>query len=206
MRAQPTKTDQATQQSTMQSPASVKPKDNQISDELSPDNVLKLQQTIGNQAVQTWLVQRQDAPAPEAEAEATSEEGIAGSHMQIEDTPETPLDAGRVGVAISYYRQRRSQYTPDIIREMQTQINSLGLSIAVDGIIGPETVQAVARFQMILTGLPNARLASTADGIDGMAGPRTLPALFPSGLATEESIEDYADAARDVEDNWEGFG
>jgi hypothetical protein len=169
---------------------------------LMPEQILSLQQTIGNQAVQRMLVQRQEAPSEEASAEP----GIAGADVAIEDTPPEPLTPQRVQLAISFYQQRKSQYTRVIIRQMQTRLNELGVPLEVDGIIGPATVQAVARFQMIFLSMPNTFLAPTDDRIDGMAGPRTLPALFPSGLASEESIEDYAADAHEIEDEWGDLG
>ena len=42
--------------------------------------------------------------------------------------------------------------------------------------------------------------------VDGMAGPRTLPALFPIGLATARSEKAFAAQVHQVEKNWAGLG
>jgi hypothetical protein len=63
-------------------------------------------------------------------------------------------------------------------------------------VIDDETVQAVARFQEA-----NPPLA-----VDGMAGPRTLPAAFPSGLADQERTEEFVGQAQAVEADWATLG
>ncbi len=160
---------------------------------LDPASIMRLQSEIGNQAVLRMIAQRDDTAA---EATAT----------ETEEEVTNPLSPARVALAISYYRQRRRDYTPEIIRQMQEQLNAIVGPIDVDGIIGPQTVQAVARYQLFFNDLPNTRLAATDDRIDGMAGPRTLPALFPQGLANGNSIREYAESAQEIEENWGDLG
>ena len=52
-------------------------------------------------------------------------------------------------------------------------------------------VQGVAQFQSI-----------SVLKVDGMAGPRTLPRLFESGLATETDRKEFVAAGKDVAANW----
>jgi hypothetical protein len=54
------------------------------------------------------------------------------------------------------------------------------------------SVQAVARFQS------NDPLLK----VDGMAGPRTLPAAFPTGLADEERLDSFVEGASEIESKW----
>jgi hypothetical protein len=101
---------------------------------------------------------------------------------------ENPLSAAQVQKAIGFYRKRSRQYTPEIISQIQA-----GVGVPETGTVDAAMVQAVARYQQV-----NSPLA-----VDGMAGPRTLPALFPSGLAEEEEVEAFAGAARGViEGDW----
>jgi hypothetical protein len=98
-----------------------------------------------------------------------------------------PLTPVQVGIAKSWYAGRRTQYTPEIIRQIQTS-----LGVGVTGIINDETVQAVARWQQ-----SNPPLK-----VDGMAGPRSLPALFSSGLARSDEMDQYVTEAKQVQTNW----
>jgi hypothetical protein len=109
------------------------------------------------------------------------------SVLQREDG-ENLLNPAQVVIAIGYYYARRAQYTPAIISQIQA-----GLGIAETGIVDEAMVQAVATYQQ----------AHPPLAIDGMAGPRTLPALFPSGLAEEAATTAYTEAARRViEGDW----
>lgn len=56
-------------------------------------------------------------------------------------------------------------------------------------------VQAVASYQM-----------SVGLAVDGMAGPRTLPAIFAQGLDTDEHEEDFAEFAVEQLNQWEDLG
>lgn len=111
-----------------------------------------------------------------------------GAETIVQRQDDQPLSATQVARALWFYRERSAQYTTEIIRQIQA-----GVGVAETGVVDETMVQAVARYQQA-----NSPLA-----VDGMAGPRTLPALFPSGLADQEAIEAYAAAARTViEGDW----
>jgi uncharacterized protein (DUF433 family) len=147
---------------------------------LSAGDVLALQRTVGNRATRGLLrltVQRLEGDTLQPAAVPS-----------IQRAGDDPLSREQVRKAIRFYRRRRSQYTEDIIKQIQA-----GVGVPETGRVNREMVQAVARYQQA-----NSPLA-----VDGMAGPRTLPALFPSGLAEEEEIEAFAGAARGViEGDW----
>ena len=84
-----------------------------------------------------------------------------------------PLDAKQVAAAISFHVRQRDRYTPAIMREIQGR-----LGVAQTGVADAATVQAIATFQQTeATEFPELK-------VDGKAGPRTLPRMFPSGLKT----------------------
>ncbi len=118
-----------------------------------------------------------------AAVELVSRRLQAAALTTIQRQPEDPLTPAQVSKAIRFYRDRSAQYTEEIIRQIQS-----GVGMAETGAVDAEMVQAVARYQVV-----NAPLH-----IDGMAGPRTLPALFPSGLAEQASVEAYTEGAREV--------
>jgi hypothetical protein len=143
---------------------------------LHPIDLLHLQNTIGNIALQRMLgdqrIQRdpveEGAPAPD-------------------DAEVKPLTPGQVVKAQSYYAIRAKQYTPDIIMQIQLQVGA-----DPTGTMDEDSVQAVARFQATHPPLK----------VDGMAGPRTLPAAFPSGLADSERTDEFVEAAQGVQADW----
>ena len=144
-----------------------------------PDNVLYLQQTIGNQAVQRLLIAREpvaeaDAPAPAAD--------VTG-----------PLSEGQVVKALSFYALDK-RYTPDIIAQIQTEVGT-----PPTGKMTPVDVQAVAKKQQEVNVGAEPKLK-----IDGMAGPRTLPSMFKFGLSEDDSVNEYTAAAKEKWDNAEG--
>jgi len=59
------------------------------------------------------------------------------------------------------------------------------------GVADEDMVQGVAQFQ-----------SENVLKVDGMAGPRTLPRLFQSGLATEADRKEFVAVGKDVEKNW----
>jgi peptidoglycan hydrolase-like protein with peptidoglycan-binding domain len=137
-------------------------------------NVLSLQRLIGNRATQN-LLQREGEDDTEAAPAASVEE--------------TPLLSPNQSVrAQSYYQQRQTEYTPDVITRIQTAV---GVTPPT-GVIDDATVQAVARFQS----------RDPLLKVDGMAGPRTLPAAFPSGLAEEDRLDSFVEGASDIESRW----
>ena len=101
-----------------------------------------------------------------------------------------PLSAAEVRQARAWYAGRTARYTPAIIKQIQERVGA-----EVDGLIGPETIQAVARHQQ--TRPPMA--------VDGIAGPRTLPDLFPHGLADKESVGAYVKGGKGIQATWATF-
>ncbi len=147
---------------------------------LTSREVSQLQRTIGNREVGILLagtVQRLEAGELQMQSEFV---------VQRED--DDPLDESQVRKAIGFYANRSTQYTEEIIRQIQA-----GVGVPETGTVDEAMVQAVARYQQ----------ANSPLWVDGMAGPRTLPALFPSGLAEQEEIETYAEEAEDIlEGDW----
>ncbi len=106
----------------------------------------------------------------------------------VQRQEDDPLTEGQVVKAIGYYHQRRGQYTETIIKQLQA-----ALGLPETGTVDEDMVQAASRWQA----------AHPPLWVDGMIGPRTLPALIPSGLAEEASIEQFAGDARSViEGDW----
>ncbi len=144
----------------------------------APDfSVLALQRLIGNRATQNVL-QREGEDGAEAAPDASVEEAPL-------------LSPNQTVIALSYYQQRRAEYTTDVISRIQTAV---GITPAT-GVMDNATVQAVARFQA----------QDPLLHVDGMAGPRTLPAAFPSGLADEERLDSFVEGATDIESRWAEF-
>jgi len=127
--------------------------------------VLVLQRTVGNRAT-TALLARQPAVA---------------------DAP--ALTAGQVARARTFYRSQPDRYTPAILDQIAAAVGAEPAGTVTD-----ELILGVARFQAGPRGqgsdIPANRLK-----VDGMAGPRTLPVLFPTGLAGTEAMDEYT---RDV--------
>ncbi len=143
----------------------------------NPGNILYLQQTIGNQAVQRLLIARD--PVAEAEAPAPAAD-VSG-----------PLSEGEVVKALSFYAMRPDRYTRDIIMEIQFAVGSVPT-----GKMTPVDVQMVAKKQEELNVDAEPKLK-----IDGMAGPRTLPSIFKFGLSEEKSVSSYTEKAKEKWDN-----
>lgn len=101
-----------------------------------------------------------------------------------------PLTQPQVTKAISYYEIRKKDYPPQIIEQIQEALGTTKTGKA-DG----EMVQAVANYQL-----------SVGLAVDGMAGPRTLPAIFAQGLDTDEHEEDFAEFAVQQLNDWEDLG
>jgi hypothetical protein len=97
------------------------------------------------------------------------------------------LSPAQVRDALAWYEARPDRYTPDIITRIQEQVGVKGT-----GKMDEPTVQAVAGFQQ----------AHPPMWVDGKAGPRTLPAAFPVGLAKAGSIATYVKAAKAVQSGW----
>lgn len=104
-----------------------------------------------------------------------------------DDEKDGPLTPAQVERARVWYANHRSDYTPDIIKQIQAAVGA-----DQDGLIGPQTIQAVARYQQ----------ANDPLAVDGIAGPRTLPALFPVGLAESKKEGEYVKEAKQVQTDW----
>lgn len=135
---------------------------------LSASDVMHLQRSVGNRTVGGVVSDIQPS---------------VNTMSVVQREGENPLTPVQVTMAIQYYRSRRTQYTEAIIRQIQG-----GVGIDETGVVDEEMVQAVARYQQVNSPLK----------VDGMAGPRSLPALFPSGMADQGAVEAYAAAARAV--------
>jgi len=106
--------------------------------------------------------------------------------VQRED--DDPLSAAQVVKAMSYYELRSDQYTETIISQLQA-----ALGLPETGTVDEALVLAAARWQA----------AHPPLAVDGMIGPRTLPALIPGGLAEQAEIESFAgDAKGVIEGDW----
>jgi hypothetical protein len=149
-------------------------------DHLTPANILALQRTLGNRAVQRLLAARQ--PATDTLDPATTLDPVAAP-----DVERDLLSPAQVARAIGFYRAQPARYTPGIIKQIQEAVGTdpTGTITAVD-------VQAVAKRQarLNLTETPALK-------VDGMAGPRTLPSVFKIGLAKDDPLATFtAEAAK----------
>lgn len=122
---------------------------------------------------------------------ATPVASASGAGGPTPDPDADPLSDDEVKQAIDYYVKQPWLFPTALIKKLQAR-----LSVDETGVADEATVQAVARFQLqFATG--NAPLKA-----DGKAGPRTMPLLFPSGLADEKHEQSYVKAARGVFDDW----
>ena len=111
---------------------------------------------------------------------------------QEADEPAGPLNATQVAAAIRFYAGQPTRYTPEIIREIQARVG-----VEQTGAADAATVQAVATFQQN-DGTEHPELK-----IDGMAGPRTLPRMFPTGLKAPGEAQTFGEEAQtEVIDRW----
>jgi hypothetical protein len=109
---------------------------------------------------------------------------------------DTPLDAASVAGALHFYRSQPWLYTAAVVNELRSR-----LSLDPAGGIDADLAQAVARFQR------DEGSNDPALRIDGMAGPRSTPRLFPAGLATAgEGARFGAAAQTGVFDQWDTLG
>ena len=112
--------------------------------------------------------------------------------LQRQDDDE-PLAAAQVTKAIAFYTAQPDRYTPDIVNQIQAKVG-----VAQTGVADAGFVQAVAVWQRDNGGL-HPKL-----WIDGMAGPRTLPRMFPSGLQGGSEPDDFGkEAQTGVIDRWQ---
>lgn len=101
------------------------------------------------------------------------------------------LSAAEEATALSFYRSQPAEYSPEIVTQIQDAVGVPGT-----GAMDAATVQAVAAWQRAAGGDPPLV-------VDGMAGPRTLPRLFASGLnGPGQGLEFGAAAQTEVIDQW----
>ena len=111
---------------------------------------------------------------------------------QVAEEPAGPLDAGQVTAAIRFHTRQPTRYTPEIVREIQARVG-----VEQTGVADAATVQAIATFQQT-EGTEHPELK-----VDGMAGPRTLPRMFPTGLKGPGEAQRFGEEAQtEVIDRW----
>ena len=104
-----------------------------------------------------------------------------------------PLTGAQVRKAIAFYTAQPDRYAPEIVKQIQAQVG-----VAETGVVDAAFVQAVAVWQR-----DNGDLHPKL-WMDGMAGPRTLPRMFPSGLQGGSEPEDFGkEAQTGVIDRWQ---
>jgi peptidoglycan hydrolase-like protein with peptidoglycan-binding domain len=96
------------------------------------------------------------------------------------------LNPGAASMAVSFYKGKPDLYTTDVITKIQDAVGA-GQSGEAD----PEMAEAVAKWQ-----------STHSLKVDGMAGPRTLPRMFETGLATEANREAFVATGKEVETEW----
>jgi hypothetical protein len=112
--------------------------------------------------------------------------------LQRQDDDE-PLTGAQVKKALAFYTAQPDRYTTEIVKQIQAKVG-----VPETGVGDAAFVQAVAVWQRDNGDLhPNL-------WIDGMAGPRTLPRMFPSGLQGGSEPEDFGkEAQTGVIDRWQ---
>jgi hypothetical protein len=144
-------------------------------------------QPAGNQAIGALInskLQRQPTATEEADAPAPA---------AAPDEEAPLLDAAQVANARRFYASQPSLYTPAIIEQLRA---ALGLDAG--GGIDDEMVLGVAKFQST-----EGAVDTPALKVDGMAGPRTLPRIFRSGLHEVGEGKAFGEKAQgQVIDQW----
>ena len=106
---------------------------------------------------------------------------------------DAPLTPAQVKKALAFYKSQPDRYTPEIVKQIQAKVG-----VAETGIPDEAFAQAVAVWQR-----DNGDLHPKL-WIDGMAGPRTLPRMFPSGLQSGTEPQDFGkEAQTNVIDRWQ---
>jgi hypothetical protein len=106
---------------------------------------------------------------------------------------DAPLSDAQVKKALAFYSGQADRYTPEIVKQIQSKVG-----VTETGVVDGDLAQAVAVWQR-----DNGDLHPTL-WIDGMAGPRTLPRMFPTGLQSATEPEDFGtEAQTGVIDRWQ---
>jgi len=101
--------------------------------------------------------------------------------------PTGPLTDQQVKEARRWYAAHRDRYTPEIITRIQQEVGT-----DPTGIVDTAMIQGVAKYQQ----------ANPPLWVDGIAGPRTMPAVFPVGLARGKEEQQYVKEAKQVQADW----
>ena len=129
------------------------------------------------------------APAPHLieRLQQTAGNRAVTAYLQRQAVETAPLlTPGQAALAVSFYTGRPDLYPANVIVQIQHAVGS-----PETGVADQAMVQAVAVWQGV-------RVLKQ----DGMAGPRTLPRMFESGLAAKESREAYVAVTEGVQTAW----
>jgi hypothetical protein len=170
--------------------------------------IVQMQKLMGNQAVQRFLIQMQEDPGnvgiqmpemeiegkynPPTEIDAKSENAIEMPEMVINVNQKQypgPLTGSQEQKAINYYRQKLNDGTYNTETMVKIQ-NAVGASEGAYP--NAELAQKVAIWQQ----------AHPPLWVDGMAGPRTLPAMFEQGVDTEDPQRQFVAKSANLEQQW----
>ncbi len=109
------------------------------------------------------------------------------AYLQRQAVEAPPLLApGAAAVAVSFYSGRPDLYTADVITRIQAAVKA-----PETGVADAAMAEGVARYQ-----------SGHSLKVDGMAGPRTLPRMFESGLATKANRDAFVATGKTVETEW----
>jgi peptidoglycan hydrolase-like protein with peptidoglycan-binding domain len=125
------------------------------------------------------------SPGPQVLAGAGNRAVTAWVQRQAVETAPL-LSSGQAAAAVAFYTGRPALYPPDVVAKIQRAVGSPDT-----GVPDQAMAQAVAAWQ-----LPQGLKQ------DGMAGPRTLPRMFETGLATKEARAAYVKTTEDVQSGW----
>lgn len=130
-----------------------------------------------------------DQPGPAAAQPQAGPADDVAAAQPVGDAPAAganPLSPAQAAMAVSFYTSQPDLYPPDVIRKIQAAVKS-----PETGVADADMAQGVARYQ-----------GSNFLKVDGMAGPRTLPRLFESGLATKADRAAFIATGKQVEAEW----
>lgn len=154
-----------------------------------------LQRTHGNDFVQRAIAdfqRRVESSSDVARSDITPlarviTQSTSGAGGENDAPPKGPLSDAEVETARKWYVAHGAKYTPEIIKKIQEQVGT-----EQTGAIDTATIQGVAKFQQ----------ANPPLWVDGIAGPRTMPAAFPVGLAKSSEVEGFVKEAKQVQADW----
>jgi peptidoglycan hydrolase-like protein with peptidoglycan-binding domain len=142
-------------------------------------------QAVSTTASPLWVQPKLTIVQPDHDRSVSNESMTGLVQRQDADAPNL-LSSGQAAQAVSFYKSKPDLYPPDVIKKIQQAVKS-----PETGIADAAMAQGVARFQEV-----------TVLKVDGMAGPRTLPRLFQSGLATDSDRQKFVAAGKAVAADW----